>query len=99
MSDSPVLITTKQTIHKLKLHTKWIASLSKEEKRVEIRYNDRDFQKGDVIIFLPVTPDDAISFASGMKTKHWTITHVLHSVSGLEDGYVALSIEPGLPKS
>lgn len=73
--------------HILKIEARWLDRLITGQKTCEIRKNDRDFQVGDKIDFEPIGTD--VCFAP----QHHQITHVLHSVEGLQDGYVVLSIK------
>lgn len=57
----------------------------------ELRINDRDYQKGDTIRFLPVT-DEGRPAEHEITDKRYTITHVLTNVQGLIPGYAVLSI-------
>lgn len=52
-----------------------------EDKKVEIRLNDRDYQAGDVLCF-----------ANEVGRYSFVITHV-YSGLGMAEGYVALSVE------
>jgi len=67
--------------HHLKLDEKWETSVMDGTKKAEVRFNDRDYQTGDMVEF---------EEANGL----YRITHVLHSVPGLEPGYVVLSLAP-----
>lgn len=68
--------------HHLKIDEQFVDEIfSSENKRVEIRLNDRDYQRGDVI-----------SFETKWGKLHVQILHVL-SGWGLQPNYVALSIK------
>lgn len=67
--------------HYLKIEKVYLDNLQDGRKKVEIRYNDRDYQIGDLLLFN--IPDGYIKFK---------ITHI-HSGYGLKEGYVALSIK------
>ncbi len=69
--------------HIIKIETKRYENLCKGIKKCEIRYNDRDYQRGETIGFK--TP-------AGISLNGvFRITHI-HSGLGLQDGYVALSL-------
>ena len=70
--------------HKLKIQQEYLDNLISGRKKVEIRLNDRDYQRGDLLIFTDY---------SGIKTEEYMfeVTHI-HSGLGMENGYVALSV-------
>lgn len=43
--------------HQLKIVERYFYALLRGEKTAEIRYNDRDYQKGDTISFSDLIPD------------------------------------------
>ena len=70
-------------IHELKIERNYLEHLMSGVKKSEIRYNDRDYQKGDVIEFShPFTGD----------LSRYKITHI-HSGLGMKEGYVVLSVK------
>jgi hypothetical protein len=81
-------------IHDLKTTSEMFHEVEIGNKTCEIRLNDRDFQKGDLLLLR-----ELISGGGGYtgKTKEVRITHVL-SGWGLKENYVALSFEP-VPES
>jgi hypothetical protein len=66
--------------HSLKIEENYLENLLSGRKRVEIRYNDRDYQVGDQLEF---SNDDGYYY--------FEIIHI-HSGLGLKDGWVALSV-------
>lgn len=68
-------------IHKLKIEPNYLFNLLDGRKKSEVRVNDRDYQKGDILEF--VDSDGIYPFE---------ITHV-HSGYGLREGYVLLSVK------
>lgn len=76
-------------IHKLKLDIAFCDAVLNGLKTFEIRKNDRDFQIGDHIKFIPV---DALGTCKhNIIKKEYEITYVLNGW-GLKDNYVALAI-------
>ncbi len=70
-------------IHKLKINPYWLPSILNGEKTNEVRFNDRDYQTGDLLEF------------EGCEFK-FTITHVLRECDfpiGLKDNHSILSIK------
>jgi len=72
-------------IHSLKIGDEYLSNLLRKKKLVEIRYNDRDYQVGDMLSFIREIEDHYIDY-------QFKILHV-HSGLGMKDGYVALSVE------
>jgi hypothetical protein len=82
-------------IHELKIEDCYLENLASGRKKVEIRFNDRDYQVGDILLFKKVKEIDRICHNKGkVKTTEYrfTVTHV-HSGLGMQEGYVALSVE------
>lgn len=70
--------------HYLKIEKKYLERILSGEKTVEIRFNDRDYQRGDLLV---------------LEDKHtFAITHV-HSGLGMAENYVALSIKKWVTNS
>lgn len=75
--------------HKLKLHIAFCDEVLSGEKSFEIRKNDRGYEKGDHIKFIPI--DNGIMTVHGISKKEYEITYILRGW-GLRKGYVALAI-------
>ena len=83
-------------IHELKLNIEFCDAVYNGRKSFEVRRNDRGFQTGDHIKFLP--------FVSGqsdpekmypnhpIKTQEYIITYMLNGW-GIENGYVVMGIK------
>lgn len=71
--------------HSLKIKEQYLENLLLGIKKSEIRYNDRDYQKGDVLEFI-----DSNSVECPREVI-FEITHI-HSGLGMADGYVSLSV-------
>ena len=76
--------------HKIKLEKEYCDSVYFGDKTFEVRYNDRGYQKGDYIRFIPVAGIDKISHP--ISDKEYEITYV-HSGFGLEEMFVILGIK------
>ena len=72
-------------VHELKIEKDYADSVYLGDKNFEIRLNDRGFQKGDIIRFLPLGKN---------PYKEYEITYVLGSFIGLANNYVAFGIKP-----
>ncbi len=73
-------------IHDLKIDPNYLKNLRDGIKKCEIRVNDRDYQKGDILAFKDY---------SGSKIEQvlFSITHI-HSGLGMKENYVCLSVVP-----
>lgn len=78
--------------HKLKLNIEFCDDVMNGIKTFEIRKNDRGFQTGDRIVFVPVEGGLKTKTYHPIETKEYVITYVLNEW-GLERGYVALAIK------
>jgi len=69
--------------HQLKIQRPYYERILSGEKKFEIRYNDRDYQKNDILIL------NALGSESTLKAK---IIYI-HTELGMAEGYVVLGIE------
>lgn len=79
-------------IHKIKIKQCYLYHILEDRKTFEIRKNDRDYQVGDIIQFMPLEDNDYDVYEWMSPLPDFEITYV-HSGFGLEPGYVALSIK------
>jgi uncharacterized protein YqfB (UPF0267 family) len=79
-------------IHEIKIWTEFCDPVLSGEKAFEIRYNDRCYQKGDYIQFIPWAKEDNKRACHAIDKKVYEITFVL-SGFGLKENYVALGIK------
>ncbi len=70
--------------HHLKIEAVYLDNLLRGIKKVEIRLNDRDYQKDDLLCFRD-------SHSAQFKEHLFEVTHI-HSGLGLEKNYVAMSL-------
>ena len=73
-------------IHDLKIEPNYLKNLRDGIKKCEIRVNDRDYQKGDMLRFKKNSRAKA-------EEVLFTITHI-HSGLGMKENYVCLSVVP-----
>lgn len=78
------------TTHTLKLEECFCEAVVTGKKCFEIRKNDRGFQPGDTIEFIPVS--NGLATINVISNHRYRITYVL-SGWGLKNGYVAFGIE------
>ena len=81
-------------VHKIKVLDVFADAIWSGEKTFEVRTNDRNYQKGDIVEF-KVVYETALgareSLGHPLTGKRYQITYVL-SGWGLKDGYVAFGI-------
>ncbi len=70
--------------HELKIGENYLQHLLSGEKRAEVRVNDRDYQKGDTLVFNEYKLDEVVE-------HRFLITHI-HSGMGMLGHYVVLSL-------
>lgn len=75
--------------HKLKLEWEFCDAVSSGDKPFEVRLNDRGFQKGDRVAFLPV--ENGFGRSHEIENKVFEISYVLAGW-GIEPGRVAFGI-------
>lgn len=86
--------------HELKLNIEFCDAVLSGEKNFEVRKNDRGFQTGDLIRFIPTDgkPCSDLDGAVREYIKHdisehtYKITYILNGW-GIKDGYVVLGIK------
>ena len=78
--------------HILKLSEDYIEPVLNREKTFEVRFNDRGFQKGDLIKFTAISRHGVPYMHEELENKVYEITYV-HSGLGLKEGYVVLGIK------
>lgn len=79
-------------IHEIKLREEFADAVLSGDKCFEIRYNDRGYQKGDLVKFKVV---DSLGIPCGfnpLNNGFFEITYVL-SGWGLQEGYVVFGIK------
>lgn len=82
--------------HFLKITSVHFRRLTTGQKKFEIRLNDRDYQVGDLIEFIPFTTSPNYMEGQFHPTTAWIITYVLTGF-GIKKGHVALGVEPLRP--
>lgn len=84
-------------LHKIKIRQEFIEPIINNEKTFEIRKNDRCYEKGDKIKFIPVDVSGnklfgPTPYVAAIRNATYEITYVL-SGWGLQDDYVAFGIK------
>lgn len=80
------------TEHHIKLKAQYCDPVLHGEKTFEVRNNDRGYQKGDHIVFIPVDEDGTRQTFHPIAKEEYVITYV-HSGLGLKEGYVVFGLE------
>ena len=81
-------------LHKIKLKEQFCDAVYEGRKKFEVRFNDRGYQNGDMIQFIPVAieNDHVIKIDHPIQTNTYKITYIL-SGNGIKENFVVLSIE------
>ena len=74
-------------IHEVKILSKYLQRIISLEKTFEVRWNDRDYQVGDILHFQEIREDDKCRDCSVRRR----ITYV-HQGLGMKDNYVVLGL-------
>jgi len=77
-------------IHNLKISMEYYAHIKEGKKRFEVRYNDRDYQVGDVLRLQEINTKTGYD---KLGSSCYIIIYV-HTGLGMQEGYVVLGIEP-----
>lgn len=77
--------------HNIKLDIHFCDDVLNGRKNFEVRYNDRGYQAGDLVKFIPV--DGCFHENHDVQKHTYEITYVL-SGWGLKEGYVVFGIKP-----
>lgn len=85
--------------HEIKINDWFVSDILTGRKRIEVRKNDRLYQTGDLIKFIPINPEFELRTYAGtvassdcLDGRIYRITFI-ESGYGLMDGYVAFGFE------
>ena len=83
-------------LHELRIQLPFLIHILEGKKSFEIRRNDRDFQVGDQIRFLPLENFQGYNVYQSftIPLPIFEIQYILFEFKGLKPGYVGLSIKP-----
>lgn len=76
------------TVHELKILPEYYIQVLMHKKLFELRKNDRNFKTGDILLLKEWSPLDG--YSGNCLTKK--IVYILENCTGLENGFVILSI-------
>ena len=78
--------------HEIKILESFADAVLRGDKNFEVRKNDRGYQRGDFVQFIPIYDSDKLPITSHpLCKKKYIITYVL-SGWGIEEGYVVFGI-------
>lgn len=81
------------TTHELKTEYHCFQAVKAGDKPFEVRYNDRFYQKGDILVLKCLTKD-ATTYSHAEQPLRFRVTFVLSGERwGLRDGFVALGMQ------
>lgn len=79
--------------HKMKIDTEYWQEIVAGNKKSEVRFNDRDYQKGDIMSLHETFRDGTQRlYTAGDSPVRLEITHI-HSGLGMQRGYVVISFK------
>jgi len=78
-------------IHRLKIEQHYLIHILEGIKTFEVRKNDRDYQIGDQIIFMPLESENYNAYDLETPLPYFIITYVHHGY-GMSNDFVVLSI-------
>ncbi len=85
--------------HSIKIQQPYLRHILEGKKTFEVRKNDRDYQVGDTIYFMPLVDENGYDvYGNGYTAQLFTITY-LHQGLGMQEGYCILGIEEIQPPS
>lgn len=80
--------------HEIKIKQCYLYHILEGRKTFEIRKNDRDYQVGDTIRFLPLEDENYNVYDISSSIPDYQINYVLADFGGLQQNYVCLAISP-----
>ena len=77
--------------HELKILENYAKRILSGQKDFEVRLNDRDYQKGDILVFTVIESDSGLRHPRYLKFE-MKIKYI-HTGLGMIDGYVILGLK------
>lgn len=81
-------------IHYIKIKQCYLYHILEGAKTFEVRKNDRDYQVGDTIQFMPLEDENYDVYKIFKLIPEYKITYILADFSGLQQNHVCMSIIP-----
>jgi len=85
-------------LHQLKIKQCYLCHILEGIKTFEVRKNDRDFQVGDIIRFLPLDDENYDAYGIASPIPEYKINYILSDFSGLQQSHVCMAITPFFEK-
>ena len=79
-------------VHRIKINWHYADAVMTGEKPFEVRYNDRSYQKGDLVHF-EVVDDVKLRIPHALNDRTFRITYLIHGY-GLEQDWCVFGIKP-----
>ena len=80
--------------HRLKIESTYFDKVIDGSKRFEIRFNDRDYEVGDILILNEVEKSALGNWGYTGRDYSVKVTYLTDFPAGLRENYVAMSILP-----
>ena len=80
--------------HLLKIREDYAEAVASGLKTFEVRYNDRDYEVGDIVEFMVINSKGGLIFNHPIHSKQFEINYILSDFLGLKKDYVAFAIKP-----
>lgn len=81
-------------LHQLKIKQCYLYHILEGVKTFEVLKNDRDFQVGDTIRFMPLEDDNYNVYEFISLIPEYRINYILSDFGGLQQNHVCLAITP-----
>lgn len=81
----------KGDLHDLKIWPMWFSQVTGGHKAFEIRWNDRDYKCGDMLLLREWDPETEAY--TGRETYR-RVSSIIHNHQGLVEGYVLMGLVP-----
>ena len=80
--------------HQLKIKQCFLFHILEGSKTFEVRKNDRDFQVGDTIGFLPLEDENYSVHKAFANIPTFKVNYILSDFGGLQQNHVCMAITP-----
>lgn len=81
-------------LHQLKIKQCYLCHILEGSKTFEVRKNDRDFQVGDWIKFLPLEDENYNAYDIESPIPDYRINYILSDFGGLQQNHICMAITP-----
>ncbi len=81
-------------IHKLKTVQPFFNEVKEGIKKFELRKNDRDFKKGDLLIIEEYDTEEVMESSKGYTGKAFVVKvdYILENYTGIQNGYCVMGV-------